>query len=307
MAFDKIVLYDFEENPLEDNFLDKLREKAEELDIVYTEGDYTEKLSPEHLKGADALISRVFDDYPEELFEKSNLEYVGVMATDSSHYPKECLRNNDITLKHVPEYATESVAELTISMLLNLSLRNLESMDFVREGKWDIGPFQGKELRGKTIGIIGLGRIGFRVAELAEAFGMDIIYYSRSEKDWAAEKGYGYVNMEELCKKSDVVSLHCSLNPETRNILSSRRLEMLKEGAIVLNAAREELQDVRKTIELCEKDKIKAWFDALEDEEERQEILETENALLTSHSGCATKEAQRRLKKRTIENIEESS
>jgi glycerate dehydrogenase len=133
-----------------------------------------------------------------------------------------------------------------------------------------------------------LGRIVSSTGLLAQSFGRDVICQSRSEKGGKKKgrsPGYEYSDMEEHCKNSDIFSLHCSLNPETERILNSERLEMLKEGAIFLN--------------------VKAWFDALEDEEQSKEILETENALLTSHSGCATEEAQKRLKNRTIENIQE--
>lgn len=302
----KIVLYDFEgENSLSDDFKDKLRHRAEELEIIETAEDYTGRLSREDLEGADILISRVFDDYGKELFSDSDLEYIGVMATDKSHYPLNFLEDKGIEIRNVPGYAQESVAELTLNMMLHLSLNSYRTTEFVESGSWDVGPFPGRELKGKKLGIIGLGSIGSRVAEIADALGMEILYYSRSEKDFAREKGWKFEDLEKLVKESDVISIHCSLNKDTENLLDSDLLDEVTEGTVILNAARQEVQDVEKTIQLCEEGRIKAWFDALEDEEDRKRILDTGNAVLTSHSGCATLEARQRLKDKTLENLDE--
>jgi D-3-phosphoglycerate dehydrogenase len=301
----KIVLYDFSgETSLSDDFRDKLGSRAQTFEVVEAEKDYSGEISSEDIQGADILISRVFDDYSRELFEDSGLEYIGVMATDKSHYPLEFLKSQEIKIQNVPDYARESVAELTITMMLHLSLNNYRTTRFVEEGNWDIGPFTGSELKGKELGIVGLGSIGSRVAEIAEVLGMSISYFSRSEKNFARARGWEYSDLEKLVKNSDVISVHCSLNEETENLLDEELLEKVQESAIILNASREEIQDVDKTIELCRKEKIQAWFDALEDRENREKLLATENAILTSHSGCATEEAKERLKQKTLEKLD---
>lgn len=303
---EKTVLYDFSgEKSLSKEFKEKLRERTEQLEIVETGGDYTEKLSKNKLSDAEVFISRVFDNYTQELFKDSELQYIGVMATDKSHYPLNFLEENNVRVSNISDYARESVAELTINMMLHLSLRNYETVEFVKEENWDVGPFPGNELRNKELGIIGLGSIGSRVAEIAEALGMNISYYSRSEKEEAKKKGWVYCELDDLLESSDVISIHCSLNENTEDLLDAEKLEKVKKNAIILNAAREEIQDIEKTIELCEKGELKAWFDALEDQKDRRKILETNNAVLTSHSGCATEEALERLKEKTLNQFDD--
>ncbi|MFB6209328.1 MAG: 2-hydroxyacid dehydrogenase [Candidatus Nanohaloarchaea archaeon] len=301
----KIVLYDFEgEKSLSDEFREELRHRSSELRVVETAEDYSGKLGSEHLEGAQVLISRVFDDYPQELFQDSEIEYIGVMATDKSHYPLDFLEDRGIEISNAPEYARESVAELTVNMMLTLSLNSYMTTDFVESGKWDVGPFPGKELRGKKLGIIGLGSIGSRVAEIASGLGMEICYNSRSEKEFAAERGWKFLKLNDLISKSDVNSIHCSLNRETENLLNKEILDKIEGEKVILNGARSEIQDVEKTIELCERGRLKVWFDALEDQEQRENLLSAGNAVLTSHSGCATKEAKERLKQKTLENLD---
>ena len=302
---EKIVLYDFSgEAGLSDEFKDELVERAENFEVVETSEDYSGKLSRSDLEDTDVLISRVFDNYNLELFEDSILDYIGVMATDKSHYPLNELEDIGIKVINASEYARESVAELTINMMLQLSLKNYKTNKFVESENWDVGPFPGNELKGRNLGIIGLGSIGSRVAEIAESIGMKISYYSRSEKESAKKKGWKYKELENLVQESDVISIHCSLNESTENLLNEKILEKVSKNTIILNAAREEIQDIEKTIELCREGKIQAWFDAMENKENREKILDTGNAVLTSHSGCATHQAKQRLKQQTLQNLD---
>lgn len=172
MMFKRLVLYDLKSAPLERGFVDKLKNFAESVEVVFAEGEYSRALRPKDLRDADALIARLFDYYDDSLFEKSGLKYIGAMHTDCSHFNIPLLKEKGIVLTDVPGYATEAVAELTISALLNISRQTHDAMGFVKQGNWGFGKFLGRELRGRTLGIIGLGRIGGRVAEIARGFGM---------------------------------------------------------------------------------------------------------------------------------------
>lgn len=299
MKFKKIVLYDLKQKPLEKEFIDKLKHFAESVKVVFAEGEYLKALKLSDLEDADALITRIFDYYDDSLFEKSNLKYIGAMHTDVSHFNIQLLNRKGITLTNIPGYATEAVAELTISALLNISRQTYDAMNFVKQGKWGFEKFLGWELKGKTLGIIGLGRIGSRVAEIAQEFGMNIIYYSKNKKDVS----YRFVELNDLLRQSDVVSLHCNLTDETKNILNKSNLKLLKQGAVLLNSARMELVDLEALYELCKDRKISVWFDELQDKEWRDKFRKLDNVYLTPDYGWMTKEAQQRVREMTLNNI----
>jgi phosphoglycerate dehydrogenase-like enzyme len=232
------------------------------------------------------------------LFEKSSLKYIGAMHTDISHFNTRILKKNGIALTNVPGYATEAVAELTISALLNISRRTLDAMNFVKKGNWGFETFMGRELKGKTLGIIGLGRIGTRVEEIAEGFGMKVVHYTPSKK---SDKNF--LELNELLKQSDVVSLHCSLNGETEGILNASKLKLMKKGSVLLNSARSELVDLESVYKICKQKRIFAWFEAVEQEEIRGRFNKLDNVYLTPHFGWMTREAQQELRDITLNNI----
>ncbi len=299
MKFKKIVLYDLRSKPLEKEFVDKLKQFAESVKVVFAEGEYLKALKLSDLEGADALITRLFDFYDDSLFGNSKLKYIGAMHTDVSHFNIQILNRKGITLTNIPGYATEAVAELTISSLLNISRQTHDAMNFVKQGNWGFEKFLGWELKGKTLGIIGLGRIGSRVAEIAQGFGMNIIYYSKNKKDVS----YQFVELNDLLRQSDVVSLHCNLTDKTKNILNKTNLKLMKQGAVLLNSARMELVDLEALYELCKERKIFVWFDELQDEEWRDKFRKLDNVYLTPDYGWMTKEAQQRVREMTLNNI----
>jgi len=299
MKFKKIVLYDLRSKSLEKEFVDRLKKFTESVKVVLADGEYLKALKSADLEGADALITRIFDYYDDYLFEKSDLKYIGAMHTDISHFNIELLNKKRIILTNIPGYATEAVAELTISALLNISRQTYDAMNFVKEGGWGFEKFLSWELKGKTLGIIGLGRIGSRVAEIAQGFGMDIIYYSKHKRNVP----YKFVGINDLLKQSDIVTLHCDLTDETKNILNKSNLKLIKHGAVLLNSARMELVDQEALFELCKQKKIIAWFDEIQDKEWRDKFRRLDNIYLTPDYGWMTKEAQQRVREMTLNNI----
>jgi len=303
MKFKKIVLYDLKSDPIETEFINSLKEYAESVEIVFAEKEYSRELKPSDLMNADAFISRLFDEYDNSLFEKSSLKYIGAMHTDISHFNLELLKQKGITLTNVAGYSTEAVAELTISALLNISRRTHDAMNFVKKGNWGFEKFMGWELKGKTLGIIGLGRIGSRVVEIAMSLGMNVVYFSHGRKLRQEKDGIQFLNLIDLIKQSDVISLHCSLNDETKNILNESNMKFIKKGSVILNSARSELVDLDVLYNLCKQNKISVWFEAIEDEKIRKKFKILDNIYLTPHFGWMTKEAQRKLREMTLNNI----
>lgn len=298
MKFNKLILYDFKASPLEVEFVNNLKQYAKSVKIVFAKSEYSGTLKLLHLKNADALVTRIFDFYDDKLLAQSNLKYIGAMHTDISHFNIKLLNKKGITLTNIPNYATEAVAELTISALLNISRSTHDAMNFVKEGYWGFDKFLGWELRGKILGIIGLGKIGTRVAEIAEKLGMKIIHYTPSKR---TEKNFR--ELKKLLKQSDVISLHCSLNKKTNKILNKSNLKFIKRGTVLLNSARSELVDLNALYKLCKQGKITAWFEAIEDEKVRDKFNKLDNVYLTPHFGWMTKEAQQKLKEITLNNI----
>ena len=198
--FKKLVLYDLKSKSLEKEFIEKLKQFADSVSVVLADGEYKKQLKGSNLKGADALIIRIFDYYDDSLFKDSDLKYIGTMHTDTSHFNKKILKEKRITLTNVDDYATEAVAELTVSALLNISRQTHKAMKFVEDGNWGFEKFMGWELKGKTLGIIGMGNIGNRVSEISKGFGMNIVYFSRQKKDVP----YEFVELDKLLKESDV-------------------------------------------------------------------------------------------------------
>jgi len=301
--FRKIILYDLKSKPLEKEFVDKLKEFAESVNVVFAKGEYLGALKLSDLEGADALITRLFDYYDDSLFKKSNLKYIGAMHTDISHFNISLLNKKRITLKNIPGYATEAVAELTISALLNISRQTHDAMNFVKKGNWGFEKFMGWELKEKTLGIIGLGRIGSKVAEIAQGFGMNIVCFSKERKPELERKGIKFLQLNDLLKQSDVVSLHCNLTDETKNILNKTNLKLMKQDSVLLNSARMELVNLEALYELCKQKRIFVWFDELQDKNWRDKFRKLDNVYLTPDYGWMTKEAQQRVREMTLDNI----
>jgi len=303
MRFKKIILYDLKSKPLEKEFIERLKEFTESLKVVSAEGEYLKSLKLLDLEDADALITRLFDYYDDSLFQKSNLKYIGAMHTDVSHFNIKLLNKKGIVLTNVPGYATEAVAELTISALLNISRQTHGALNFVKKGNWGFEKFMGWELKGKTLGIIGLGRIGTRVVEVAQGFGMDIVYFSKIRKPELERKGIKFLELNDLLKKSDVVSLHCDLSDETKGILNKSNLGLMKQNSVLLNSARMELVSLEDLYNICKQKKIFVWFDELQDKAWRDKFRKLDNVYLTPDYGWMTKEAQQRVREITLDNL----
>lgn len=299
--FEKIVVYDFKGTGFLAN---ELKQYSKELVLITGEKDFSEEMKPESLDGADAFVAKPFGNYNKAFLEKaSKLKYFGLASTGYSVVDTGYLKSRGITFTNVPGYSTESVAELVFSALLEIARRTSESMASAKKdylAKRSLG----WELKGKTIGIMGLGNIGSRIAEIASSFGMKVIYFSKTRKPKLEKKmGLVYLELEQLLEKADIISINCPFNEETKGILNKEKLELLKDGAVLLNSANAELCDLDAVAELAKAGKIYCWFDTLDKEEQRKKLFEIKNVIATPHIGWMTKEAQRRLDEITVQNV----
>jgi len=183
----------------------------------------------------------------EHLAQLPKLKYIGVLATGTNVVDLIAARERSITVTNVPNYGTRSVAQAAFALLLELTNHVGHHAQSAREGRWSgcadwcYWDFPLVELDGLTLGIVGFGRIGGAVAELAHAFGMCVIAHNTSPKK--APAFVRFVELEELFKTSDVISLHCPLTPQTQNLINATRLQWMKPSALLLNTSRGALVD----------------------------------------------------------------
>ena len=261
----------------------------------------------------DDLINRIKDqnivivaNYPiseKAIKEAKNLEYLNVAFTGLDHIPLNYIKENNIYLTNAKGYSNISVSEQVIGMTLAL-YRKLHLNDFITKSNKDssiYGP--GEEINGKTIGIIGLGEIGIKTAKLFEALGAEVIYYSRTKKDVK----YKYVELDELLKTSDIISLHIPSNEETYHFLNKEKLDLIKKDAILINTARGKVIDNDYLAKLLNEDKIKgAAIDVFDYEPPLKDdyaLIHAKNVLLTPHTAFLTKEALERRAEIVFNNI----
>jgi len=204
----------------------------------------------------------------------------------------------DIVVTNTPGVLTESVAEHVIALMMAVSKRLVEGDNFVREGKfkgWEPDLLIGTGVMNKTMGVVGLGRIGRWVARLALGLGMEVVYYSRTRnEEFELANEVEYRSFRELLKESDVISLNVSLCEETKNMLGSKELGLMKKTAILINTCRGEVVDEKALIEKLEKREIGgAGIDVYIDELNiPKKLKDLSNVVLTPHTGSATIEAR---------------
>ena len=233
--------------------------------------------------------------YPKEAFSKAeNLKLIDVAFTGVDHVDLEAAQDQGIQVANAAGYSNTAVAELVIGLTLDVYRRISFGNDSIQQGD-EVVLYQGNEIRGKTVGIVGTGSIGMETARLFKAFGANLIGYNRTEKDEAKELGLEYVSLDELMAKSDIISLHLPLNGETKNTISREKLEMMKDSAVLINAARGPIVDNDALAELLNDGKIAgAGIDVFDMEPpipSDYPLLSAKNAVLTPHVAYLTDES----------------
>ncbi len=241
------------------------------------------------------------------------LKYIGVLATGYNVVDVEAARDAGIPVTNVPAYSTPSVAQLVFAHLLNLAHHVGAHSETVRSGRWASNPdfcywdTPLVELSGLTMGIIGFGRIGQAAAKPALAFGMKVIVYDVVKPSSpASDLPDQFVELDDIFRVSDVVSLHCPLTPQTQNIINRERLELMKKTAFLINASRGPLVDEQALAEALNNEVIAgAGLDVLSSEppEKDNPLLKARNCFITPHIAWATRAARQRLLKVVVDNV----
>jgi len=246
-----------------------------------------------------------------EIERLPRLKYIGVLATGYNVVDVEAAREHGITVTNVPAYSTESVAQMVFAHLLTVTNRTEHYARQNRQGRWTASPdfcywdTPLTELAGKTFGIVGLGNIGRRVAEIARAFGMQVAALTSKQAD-ALPAGIRKVELPELLAAADVLSLHCPLTDATRHLIHAATLALMKPTAILINTGRGPLVSDADVAEALTAGRLAAYCaDVLTEEPPRwsQPLLHCPNAYITPHVAWATREARERLLATAIENV----
>ncbi len=290
-----------------------LRESGLEIDLHESkEWPPSREEILEHIRDKDAILCLLTDKIDAEVMDAApNLKVISTYSVGFDHIDVEAATKRGIYVTHTPGVLTDAVAEFTIGLLLAVTRRILEADKTIREGKWDKpwNPFflTGPELKGKTLGIVGFGRIGRAVAKKVQGFEMKVIYYDvfRNEK---AEKELGveFVDLETLLKESDFVSLHVPLTKETYHMVSEKELRMMKNTAYLINTARGAVVDTEALVKALKEGWIAgAALDVFEQEPlpPGHPLTKLGNVVLAPHIASATIEARQRMAELAAKNL----
>lgn len=280
----------------------KLNEMGHEF-VVY-EKNTDPRVQAERCEDADIIMLANMPLSREAIERASHLQYIDVAFTGVDHIPMDEAGKRGIAVSNASGYATQAVAELCISFMIQL-LRNVKQTEQrCREGGTKDGLI-GNLLCGKTVGIIGAGAIGKKTAELCKAFGCKVIAYSRSRVEHPAIDRQ--VTLEELLKEADIVSLHCPLTEETRGMIGEEQLRMMKKTAVLINTARGPVADSEALAKALTEGRIAgAACDVFETEpplDAEHPLLHTPNTIVTPHIAFASEESMEQRADIVFENL----
>ena len=275
------------------------------VEFVHYERSLDENVLLSELDGADAAIIANMP-FPSSVIAKSgSLKFIDVAFTGTDHVGLDAAKKKGIAVSNASGYSNEAVSELVLGMVLSF-MRNISKVEErCRNGKDKTG-LVGNEVKGKTVGIVGLGKIGRRTAEIFNCLGAKILAYSRSRHS-DAPSYVREVEMDELLASSDIIVLHCPLTPETRGLIGEKELERMKSSAILVNVARGPVVDEKALCEALENGTIKGALVDVFDKEPPLSLdtplLSAPNTLLTPHVAFATKESMSLRTEIVFENL----
>ncbi|NKB69054.1 MAG: D-2-hydroxyacid dehydrogenase [Candidatus Latescibacteria bacterium] len=266
----------------------------------------------ERAQGAQVLLVNKAPLSAETLAQLPDLRFVSVTATGYNVVDVEAARKHDVAVSNIPVYGTDSVAQYAMALLLDMCNRPALHDAAVRQGGWQrSGNFSFWEaplieLAGKTMGLVGFGRIGQRVGELAHAFGMEVWAYTPSSRPAPGYQPFAFKGIEEIFAGADVVSLHCPQTPDNEGFVNAGLLGQMKAGSMFINTSRGGLVDEQALLEALRAGRPAAAATDVASTEPIQwdnPLLKAPNLLITPHMAWATVEARQRLMQMTAENV----
>ena len=294
----KVIVSD----PIADKGVEMMRQAGIEVDV-------NTGLPPEELKrtigGYEAIVVRSATKVRKPLIEAGrNLKLIVRAGVGLDNIDVEYARSKGIAVMNTPAASSNAVAELTVGYLLALARRLPQTTASMRAGKWEKKKFRGSEIAGKTLGLVGYGRIGWLVAKKALALGMKIIAYDPYVADPRGLK-MEFVSLDELLRKADYISLHLPLTDETRDLIGGPQFEMMKDGVRIINCARGGTINEDALYEAIRSGKVAgAALDVyLEEPARDNKLFELDEVIGSPHIGAATVEAQHRVSVEVAERV----
>jgi D-3-phosphoglycerate dehydrogenase len=290
---------------LEEEHIKKLQSVGELK--IFKEPPKTPDELKKRIEAADIVIVGWTNLTRDIIDSAKRLKMISIWATTCHYVDLKAAAERGIVVTHVPGYATEAVAEHVFALLL-AAVRKLPLADkHVRQGNFDWRPFKGNELAGKTLGIIGTGAIGCRVAEIAKAFKMQILAYDKYPNLKKAEEiGMKYVDFNTLLKESDFITLHVTLTSETEKMIGKKEIEAMKKGAVIINTSQGKVIDEKALIHALKSGKLSyAGIDVFEEEPPAKDnpLFKLDNTVLSPHIGFHTVEAAKRCTDICVDNV----
>jgi len=259
--------------------------------------------------GAEIILTNKVPFDHERMSKLPALKYIGVLATGYNIIDTTSARERGIVVTNVPAYSTRSVAQLVMALVLELAHHAGDHSRGVHEGRWTASKdfaywdWPLVELDGLVMGIVGFGQTGRAVADLARAFGMRVLVHTRTP---TAGPGVEFVDLATLLRRSDVVSLHCPLTPQTEGLVNAKRLALMKPTALLINTSRGPVVNERDLAEALSAGRIAgAGLDVLSTEPPKADnpLLGAKNCFITPHFAWATRAARERLMKTVVANV----
>jgi D-3-phosphoglycerate dehydrogenase len=258
----------------------------------------------ERCKGAE-IVTLVRQKMSADVINQlKNLRMIAVSFTAYNHIDIEAARKNGVTVCNVPEYAADAVAELVFGFMVALYRRLLKGDSIVREEKvYDLGgkrpEMKGRTLAGKTLGIVGVGNIGRRVAKIGKSFQMDILAHDVVKR----LEDVDYVSLPDLLKRSDIVTVHTPLTDKTSGLLGREEINMMKQDAVLINASPAPLVEREALIAAIRNEKLQVALDWGIPADLPDDVLKSERVIFSPHVGYYTEESLEKRLATTVENI----
>ncbi|MDJ1482016.1 2-hydroxyacid dehydrogenase [Cytophagaceae bacterium YF14B1] len=275
-------------------------------------------------KGADVVCIFVNDKADAKVIKvlaQNGIQLIALRCAGYNNVDLSACREEGIQVVRVPAYSPYSVAEHTIALILTLNRKTHRAYNRVKEGNFSLDGLMGFDLHGKTVGMIGLGKIGFITAQILKGFGCRVLGYDIAEDKEAKQIGVEYVSLQELLRTSDIISLHCPLTPQTHHIINKETISQMKKGVMIINTGRGALIDAKAAIRGLKNEQIgymgldvyeeeaDLFFEDLSEKVIKDDVfmrlLTFPNVLITGHQAFFTQNAMHNIAETTLQNIHE--
>lgn len=301
--FSKALFIDFKESDIGANYFDRVKKLFESYEFVLRDNP---KLT-DSLKNTDVIFAKIFTKIDKGVIDATpNLKYIGVLSTAFDAIDAKYARQKNVSVCNLGGYSTEAVSEFFFASLFE-QVRELErAKQQARQKDYSFDKFMGLELRGKTLGVVGAGKIGSRIVEIGLGMGMKLIYFARSNKLALDKRRAERKELDEVLSQSDFVSLNLALNKETEGIISKEKVSLLKKGCIFISLAPPLLIDQEAMMEKAGKGDITFIFDHSDDIDPAlaKRFLATKNCIVYPPTAFRTEEANTARWETLVSNIE---